>query len=329
LQEHVIHLADPFSAVQPLPVLNIEPNYFYKVGLGLLITDMFDIGMFYEGMGEQNQKYEGPFKSTYPLAWKYTEKSLGFDYGGNDSKRFQDGMGSATGKYSFEVIDLETGITFRLNPGVYYRITIGGRYAKYNQSMSVNRWNEYCEPSSPNNDGSRPCNQDYEPFGSDRQLSQKIDGFGPRFGLSVIAPIKNSNINLIGSLSYSIVYAKKEIYDIFSYIVTAGDSKEILTEMRNSIGYYRQNILMGEIEESIVRHFNIECGVQYEFKLSETIMILMTGGYKYSAHYGALNSYGKSLKYVNPKSNLVGISYGNKQDDLILQGPFLKVGIKF
>jgi len=328
-QNHVIRIAEPFNESQAWPTLSFKPNYFYKIGLGFAFMDMFDIGMFYESMQDQNQKYEGLFKETYPLAGKYLENYMGLIYNEKASKRLQYGKGSATGKYGFEIIDLETGITFKLNPGVYYRIIIGGRYVKYNQRMSVNRGNE-CVPSGVSGNRPPPCDQVGEPFGTDRQLSQKIDGFGPRFGLSIVAPIKNSNINLIGSFSYSIVYAQKEIYDIFSLVYSEESNIKSKTLMEiHSIGYPRQNIFKAEIEGSIIRHFNIELGVQYEFKLSETIMILMTGGYKYSAHYGALNTYGKSLKYINPNSNLVGNSYGSKDDDFISQGPFLKVGIKF
>ena len=242
------------------------------------------------------------------------------------SKRSQNGIGSATGKYGFEIIDLETGFTFRLNPGVYYRIIIGGRYAKYNQAMSVNRWNE-CDPSGSSEPP--PCDREEEPFGSDRQLGQKIDGFGPRFGLSVVAPIKHSNINLIGSFSYSIVYAKKEIFDIFSRVDSAKkEGEEIFAISSNSIGMRRQNTNKGEIENSIIRHFEIECGLQYEYKISEMTMILLTGGYRYSAHLGALNSNGKSLKYISG-DNPIATNYGNRDDDYILQGPFVKVGFKF
>jgi len=315
---------------QPNPTLNFNPNYAYRVGLGMPLADIFDVGLFYEEMRDEDQKGNGLFKNTYPLAGQYSED--GHRYGESDG--LQNGTGSARGSFVYSAIDIEGGLNLRFDPGVYYRFMIGVRYTKYKQDMWVNRSDE-CQNSD--------CVVKGEPFGSERYLDQKIEGFGLRFGLSIIAPIKTTNLNLIGSFAYSILNVKKNIYDTTHFIMSS--KKEIKDEQTNSYDPERIYLIQGKkqskensisiTDESVtINIFDIEGGLQYKIKRFKKVLILLTAGYKYSAHYGALNTYGHSLKQEKDSGDdrskdFVGKGFGNKDGDFISQGPFVRVGFKF
>lgn len=324
LQSHKINIADAFGRNQKNPTLNFNSNYAYKVGLGFGFAKRFDIRMFYSQLSDNNQKHEGFFENTYPLGAGSTEKE-GFIY--NESKGLKNGTGSANGKYDLEEIDLEFGITFRFDPGIYYRFIVGGRYGKYKQDMWVNRWGE-CLPEKTDE---IPKCEGHENFGSERYLDQKIDGFGPRFGLSVVTPIKNSNFSFVGSGSYSILYAKKHLYDSVYRIKSVDENNNPVYE---HIGLFDNDSFKITDKDVVVRYMNLEGGVQYKIKVFKSSLIFLEGGYKYSVHYGVLNTYGKILKKFdaipnNFTKNIVARSFGNIEEDLVSHGPFLRIGFKF
>jgi len=319
LEHHKIKLADPFSGLEPGPTLNFKDNYAYKFGLGYRFNGNFYIGMAYDAMLDKDQKHEGMLKNAYPLVGK----SDGFSSHGYDKiDGWQEAKELVTGQYGFEVIDLEFGVIRRFKPGIYLKIIVGGRYGKYNQEMSVIRKNE-CVPNHPSS--VRSCDNKDDPFGFIRNLKQKIDGFGPRFGLSVIAPIKNTNFNLIGSTSYSILYAKKDIHDNFSLIFNFDNDRDGETRAQN------HNSISTDQKETIIRYLDIEGGLQFELKfvffnekkVKKKSSILLDVGYKYSAHFGALNTFGIS---INKKES---DAFGDKEDDFISHGPFVRLGFKF
>jgi len=339
LQGHKIKIADSFSDIGQSPTLNFKPNYAYKVGLGMAFAEIFDVGLFYDEMWNQDQKHAGIFGSTYPLAGKHSEQGKLYD----KADGLQSGSGSAKGNYGREIIDLEGGINLRFNPGIYFRLMIGVRYAKYKQDMKVIRGDECVDGRAGS---SARCNNDGEPFGSERFLEQEIDGFGPRFGLSVIAPIKTTNLNIVGSFSYSILHARKDLKDNFSYIFHRR-GRAFLEEEGNQdeSEYYqiketrkaKENSVVIADEDVTINIFDISGGLQYEMKMSKKYSIFLTGGYKYSIHYGALNTYGISLTEIKESDSssmdtikkVFGSSSGKKEDDFISYGPFVRVGFKF
>jgi len=342
LQHHKINIADAFENNQINPTLNFNSNFGYKAGLGFGFGKIFDIKMFYSQLSDNNQKHEGFFENTYPLSGTYIKELNINNIEYNESSGLENGTGSANGKFELEEIDLEFGITFRFDPGIYYRFIIGGRYGKYKQEMWVNRWDE-CFSKNPNEHPK--CDRTNEPFGSERYLNQKIDGFGPRFGLSVIAPLKKTNLNLVASASYSILYAKKDLYDNFSQTTHPkgdqifkdnGDSfnPRKFEPSKKKTSHIESFSIASAQEDVVVRYMNIEGGLQYEIKLFKSGVIFLTGGYKYSVHYGVLNTYGKILKDFkvipdDTRKNIVAHSFGNKTEDLVSHGPFLRIGFKF
>jgi len=316
LQNHKIEIADSNTDIQIAPTLNFNGDYAYKIGLGVSFLKIFDVGIFFDKMLDEDQKHDGPFEKTYPFAGNYSKEGYSYE---NPTSLLNNGTGKAKGKFGLSIIDIEGGINFRIDPGIYFRLMIGVRFAKYKQDMWVNRDNE-CNENCDFTKG--------EPLGSERYLDQKIDGFGSRFGLSVVAPIKKTNLNLIGSFSYSILHAKKDLNDGFFRIAHTETDGIIIRQTGESI----ENSIAIVDQDITIENFDMEAGIQYDIKFSKKRIISLICGYKYSAHYGALNTYGVSLQNIKDPVSSQKIelnSFGNKEDDFFSEGPFLRIGFKF
>jgi len=381
-QENEIILGESFDEHRPGPILNFDPNYAHKIGLGLSFNEVFDIRIFYDELSNKDENHKNQFAYSYPLAGKFgsiiidpKNKNVPFRQGSEYASDFdglETGTGSVISEYGYQIVDLEVGRNFKLNNGTSFRLMIGGRYAKYEQDMRVSRSGE-CNPPRLRQWPLAPVEfsecpkgrqmvagaQDAQAlagdsvfYGSERHLDQKIDGFGPLFGLSLVIPIKNTNFSFVSSTSYSILFAKKDLFDTFiknktTYgAVSHNENSELWewtgsnTEVTNGTVHRWQipddnNNISVSNQDVIIQTLNLEKGIQYDMKISEKASIIFTAGYKYSAHFGALNTYGESLKddpggvARGRYQYVLGQNQGNKEDTFISHGPFVKVGLKF
>lgn len=371
LHSNEITLGEAFNDVHTGPVLKLGDNYAFKAGLGVGFDEVFDLKFFYSEMSDKSKNHNNQFAHSFPLAGKFgtiapivlpnkrphpNDESLfarqgNFYRSGFDGLEF--GTGSASSEYGIKIVDLEFGRNFKLNDGMSFRLMFGARYAKYEQSLRVIRGDECVPPwHRPQLSGCPKDGRGYAYwvkdgvfFGSERHLDQKIDGFGPRFGLSIIIPIRNTNLSLVSSSSYSVLFATKDVYDTFlknkttyknannKWVPTTTEVVNIL--YRRNFGPEDKNNISISNEDVTIHNFEIENAFQLDFKISEQMSLIFTAGYKYSIHFGALNSYGESLKddpggvFWGRYPDAVGATVGDKEDDLISHGPFIKVGLKF
>ena len=143
-------------------------------------------------------------------------------------------------------------------------------------------------------------------------------------------PISSSDFSVVAGGNFSILFAKKNIID--SYIS--------LTYLADGIKEYRfpnLSVQKGNKAQE-VKNFDAKIGLEYKISLSDKFSVFITGGYKYVKHQGVVNTYGQSQSFTStrdPDNSLEYIVvegakiYGNKNDDLVSHGPFLKVGFKF
>jgi len=370
LQGNEISLGESFNDIQPGPTLNFDRNYAYKIGLGIDLNEVFDIRIFYDELRDKNQNHKNKFSHSYPLAGKFgsfildpKRKNIAIRQGNkyaSDIDGLETGTGSVIGEYGFQIVDLEVGRTFKLIDGMSFRLMIGARYAKYEQDMQVSRSGE-CDPPSiwghpPYSeclkDGINRAGKDSGFFGSERKLNQKIDGFGPRFGLSLVIPIKNTNFSFVSSSSYSILFATKDLYDTFVKNKTTykdvkdninpktwkfeGTTSPVTNERVHNWRIPDDNNNVSITNQDVeIQTLSLEKGIQYVMEISNKTSVLFTAGYKYSAHFGALNTYGESLKddpggvAAGRHQYVLGKNQGDKEDTFISHGPFVKVGLKF
>jgi len=368
LHSNEITLGEAFNDVHTGPVLKLGDNYAFKAGVGVGFDEVFDIKFFYSELSDKSKNHNNQFTQSFPLAGKFgalapiiqrrrISNEPVYARQGNVYRSRYDGLevgtGSASSEYGIQLVDLEFGRKFKLNDGMSFRLMFGARYAKYEQSLWVIRGDECVPPFHrpklsvcPKDGRGYGFNvKDGVFFGSERHLDQKIDGFGPRFGLSIIIPIRNSNLSLISSSSYSVLFATKDVYDTFlknkttykhannKWVPTTTEVVNIL--YRDNFGPEDKNNISISNEDVTIHNLEIEKALQYDWKISEQTSLIFTAGYKYSIHFGALNSYGESLKddpggvLAGRYPDAVGGTVGDKEDDLISHGPFIKVGLKF
>lgn len=375
LQENKIVVGEAFNGVQGNPTLTFEPDYSYRFGLGVAFDEIFDIRVFYDELQNKSKGHDNQFAHSYPLARKFGELRVHptddtkIGRQGNTYASIVDGLefgtGSATNEFGFKIFDLESGLNFKLDRGISIRLMFGGRYAKYEQTTWVIRGDE-CRPPRFHRErqrsvcpkGGKDAYGKKTAFGgSERHIDQKIDGFGPRFGLSIAIPIKNTNLSLINSSNYSILFAQKDVHDTFKRNKThyqevmdksdpanpisfdpkkfKGTTTDVQSPLYRSFGIDDNNDIWSSNENVIIRNFSHESALQYHLKISDETSILFTAGYKYSIHFGALNSYGESLKddqggvTAGRYPHALGGKYGDKEDNLVSHGPFIKIGFIF
>lgn len=240
------NIADGDKARTPLE-FGFSDTHYFKVGTGFKWRG-FDLGAYYTSLSNTH-KLKDEFKDTFPLSTSPNGKGeIKPDPSATPPILFEDSKiftlnpnlyltdktkGTAEGDFSFEHYDIEAGAIFKADK-IAIRFSAGMRFAKYDQSLNVNRINvPSCKliPDTVNHPPSPPIrlcdNVDellttkdskdlyqhkHKSLGSIRDLEMEIEAFGPRLGLTVSAPF-TKNISLIGAVNWAVLFGERDITD--------------------------------------------------------------------------------------------------------------------
>jgi len=311
--DKAITITEGANLETPNLTLKFNNDYAVRAGIGARFKK-FDLGFYYYKLNNTDHKISAEttktnslpsFKNSIPLAFG-EGGGIGYDksFDGNNV------TGSAIGNFSLIAFDFEAGFIFQLNQGVTLRLITGLRYGEYKQDHSTIRQNE-CR--------SDICNADSIAKGTERNFNQEFAGFGPRLGLSVYAPIRDSKFGLVGASTFTILFTEMQTQDLFTEITTG-------TSITRETPSLKQLELSNRF--ATIKTFGIEGGLEYEYSSS----LFIESGYRYQKHYRVLYTHGKS-QYFNKapgNNNIIRNNiYGERKDDLVLHGPYLKVVYKF
>jgi len=342
--------------------LNFSDSHYFKVGAAIQ-WHSFDLGAYYTTLSNTSEilsnHKNGKFKNTFPLSTGpdgfYPDppnlpvigKALLLYPNFRDTSKT---TGTAVSQFAFNHFDLEAGTTVKIDK-IAFRISIGARYAKYIQSLSVNRNNTWqCRMEDDDADTSTPeirvcldpdvaislhpkrdpttLNGHYPLRSNMRNFDMDITAFGPRLGLSVDAEF-SENISLVGAFNWAVLFSERSIRDNYKSTEIAKKIKQdkpgkIATPGSPRIEpVYRDTGIFpldhgGFIEKDTdrtVHNLELEIGLQYTLQLSDSSTLSFLAGYRHDIHYGVMTSCGSSkINDADPKdvrASTIPISYGN------------------
>jgi len=348
--------------------LHFNNTHYFKMGLGFKRSS-FDIGFYYSRFVD-NRKLKDKFANTYPLSTGANYIDLGED-GGN----FRDEItiypedyenayvtGLAKSKFDFKHIDFEAGAKFKIGE-IAIRVSLAARYAKYNQSLTVERRGSRICAIEPRMPHARVCRDpfvvvDDEPikeqfpnatYENNRQMDMGLSMYGPKLGLSVSVPLTNK-LNLVGGVNWAVLFGERNLKDNYK-------TKHILRTMtpgNREIKAYENEPFIVEVDAGgfiekdkniIVHNLAFKAGLEYDFVISDSSILSFLAGYRYDIHYGVRTTCGssriKERAFANSINTPLPDSYGNcgkrfengilqhGDENFISHGPFLRTTITF
>jgi len=286
--------------------MHFKDRASFKVGLGMRFAENWDLGFFYTHVNDVKQKDTRSMANTYPIGkHEFSPK----DY------VIQEGTtGYSEVNLNIKAIDLELGYTFKLKR-MDLRLVAGVKYAEHNMRFDSYRkgdCNDYYRFQTHNS-----CA--IESFAIHRLIDLSNAGAGPKAGVSVEIPfqIENYNFSFIGKAEGSVIVS---IHKSRQQHLTT------LYTPKNPGGRIRPWPHAPEIsaKTNISYTMGLKGGIKYFHKLSEGITLETTAGYYFDGYYGELFTASYTHRRERDRNK-----WGSERDDVLIHGPFLRMGLTF
>jgi len=271
---------------------DLDNSYSQKFGGGFYFGDGFDLAIFYARTKSQS----------------------------NNAK--PNLIGATT--YRNKDIDLELGYNFKIKD-VKLRVMGGLRHKNAQQTIT----NTYFLSEVFDEDGDI-----IEPHITEDILEtyiQKMNGFGPRLGLSVVKDIGGTNFSVTGAVNWSMSFLKRHEHDLANlteneYASNLASADDHDVEHTHDLITTEKFIPYEEFAryDSKAYSLDLEAGLQYDWKLTKTASLLLNMGYRYDIQYNIISAF---LPTLDGKSDFDNTYYFN--ENVINHGPFFRGTLRF
>jgi len=270
-----------------------------RVGAGMKFMESFDIGFHYTHIMNVKQSDNRSMANTIPIGIHAP--------GYGDYKIRPISLGYAKATLGIKTFDFELGYTFKLQR-MDLRLMGGVRHTTHKMRFDNFRKND-CS--------ARRC--ELWNFDIHRFIDLKNSATGPRFGVSIEVPlpIENYDLKFIGAVNGALLISKPNF--LHAFLTT-----NHLSDGRIRVQYYRND---REFKDTrISTSLDMEGGIKFTHKISDSITLETIGGYRFDGYYGELFTASYTHSYDRVRARL---KYGEERENVLMHGPFLRTTLNF